>query len=99
MTGDENPRCLRGGSWDLSARWARSAYRYALRPDFASSHVGFRFCLRSIESGQVTGSPAGKPGRATGGSPDAGRKPIKSNENTLISKIGSIFKSNPKHRS
>ena len=99
MTGDDNPRCLRGGSWIDYAWRARSANRYADQPGYAIRDVGFRFCLRSIESGQVTGSPAGKPGRATGGSPDESQKPIKSNENTLMSKIGSIFKSNPKHRS
>ena len=77
MTGDDYPRCLRGGSWYGIARRARSAIRNAYQPDDANYLVGFRFCLRSIESGQVTGSPAGKPGRATGGSPDESQKPIK----------------------
>ena len=52
MTGDDNPRCLRGGSWDFNAWWARSANRFADRPDFANLNVGFRFCLRSIKPGQ-----------------------------------------------
>jgi formylglycine-generating enzyme required for sulfatase activity len=78
MTGDDTPRCLRGGSWYLYARRARSANRRAFQPVNAFYDVGFRFCLRSIESGQVTGSPAGKPGRATGGSLGTGRKGVKS---------------------
>ena len=53
MTGDDIPRCLRGGSWGDSAWWARSAYRGASQPGFAFSSVGFRFCLRSIKSGQA----------------------------------------------
>ena len=65
MTGDDNPRCLRGGSWDDYARRARSAFRSAFQPVYAGSFVGFRFCLRSIKSGQVRKrlSPAGSPGR------------------------------------
>ena len=52
MTGDDNPRCLRGGSWYIDARWARSARRRAGQPGDAGSGVGFRFCLRSIKPGQ-----------------------------------------------
>ena len=78
MTGDELPRVLRGGAWSGDAGRARSAIRYAYQPDDAIRNVGFRFCLRSIEPGQVTGSPAGKPGRATGGSLGTGRKGVKS---------------------
>ncbi len=65
MTGDDIPRCLRGGSWSYRARWARSAFRYAYPPGYAYYFVGFRFCLRSIKSGQVRKrlSPAGSPGR------------------------------------
>ncbi len=59
MTGDELPRVLRGGAWNGIARRARSAFRFALRPDFAYL-VGFRFCLRSIEPGQVTGAGQGE---------------------------------------
>ena len=58
MTGDDSPRCLRGGSWGSFARRARSALHIAYLPDDATDYVGFRFCLRSIEPGQVTGSPA-----------------------------------------
>ena len=78
MTGDDSPRCLRGGSWGSFARRARSALHIAYLPDDATDYVGFRFCLRSIETGQVTGSPAVKPGRATGGSRGTGRKGVKS---------------------
>ena len=53
MTGDDIPRCLRGGSWYDYAWWARSADRDAGQPDYAISDAGFRFCLRSIKSGQA----------------------------------------------
>ena len=78
MTGDDNPRTVRGGSWISDAGRARSADRLAPLPGHAYYDVGFRFCLRSIEPGQVTGSPAVKPGRATGGSRGTGRKGVKS---------------------
>ena len=78
MTGDDNPPTVRGGSWFYYARWVRSADRIAIRPGSADDDLGFRFCLRSIEPGQVTGSPAVKPGRATGGSRGTGRKGVKS---------------------
>jgi formylglycine-generating enzyme required for sulfatase activity len=35
-------RVARGGSWDLGSRSCRSATRFAIAPDSASSHVGFR---------------------------------------------------------
>ena len=37
---------------------AGAADRIAIRPGSADDDLGFRFCLRSIEPGQVTGSPA-----------------------------------------
>jgi len=52
LTGDDLPRSVRGGSWDFSAGWARSAFRGASRPRHADFDRGFRFCLRSIQSGQ-----------------------------------------------
>jgi formylglycine-generating enzyme required for sulfatase activity len=43
---DDEPRLLRGGSWDLYPRNCRSAYRDHARPDSAYNHVGFRVvCL------------------------------------------------------
>ena len=39
-----NPRLLRGGSWDGHPLGCRSAYRYRLRPDFRGRFVGFRLC-------------------------------------------------------
>jgi len=69
MHGNEEPRSVRGGSWDILARRSRSAFRFATLPGFAFYFLGFRFCLRSIEPGQETGVPGGTPGRATGGSP------------------------------
>ena len=52
-------RVFRGGSWDDYAGGARSACRGAVRPGFASSALGFRLSLRSIESGQAR--PGGPP--------------------------------------
>ena len=54
------PRVLRGGAWYYDARWARSAFRCAYQPGFASGDVGFRFCLRSCElqPGQGSGTAA-----------------------------------------
>ena len=59
MTGVNTPRCLRGGSWDIIAWRARSAPRDALQPGDAFSHVGFRFCLRSIKPGQASSVSGG----------------------------------------
>ncbi|MGZ4976828.1 MAG: formylglycine-generating enzyme family protein [Methylobacter sp.] len=67
--GEEEPRCVRGGAWSVSAGWSRSANRGGDQPDEAASIMGFRFCLRSIQHGQETGRPGGKPGRASGASP------------------------------
>jgi formylglycine-generating enzyme required for sulfatase activity len=67
VTGDE-ARSVRGGSWYGYAGRTRSAYRDAFPPSLASFDLGFRFCLRSIESGQVPASPAGSPGKASGAS-------------------------------
>lgn len=99
--GGEEPRCVRGGSWIYDAWRARSADRFALRPGFAYDCLGFRFCLRSIEPGQETGRPGGKPGRASGASPDIGRQGGGAGENTLLGKLGSLFKpaAKPKRRS
>ena len=69
LTGDELPRSVRGGSWISYAGWSRSAIRSADQPGDASSILGFRFCLRSIQSGQESGLPGGTPGRASGASP------------------------------
>ena len=63
--GQDTPPALRGGSWDGSARWARSAYRYAARPGDAAQDGGFRLCLRSIEPSPATGQPGGRGGSPT----------------------------------
>lgn len=44
---DTVERALRGGSWDLYARGARSAFRDADAARHASRYIGFRFVLRS----------------------------------------------------
>ncbi len=44
-------RVLRGGSWYGEAGWARSAVRRHLHRDLRFQYFGFRFALRSIESG------------------------------------------------
>jgi formylglycine-generating enzyme required for sulfatase activity len=49
--GDGTPRAVRGGSCLGAARRARSASRIALHPGGADRRLGFRLCLRSIESG------------------------------------------------
>lgn len=38
-------RVIRGGSWDFSARYCRSAYRYRRRPDGRYGNQGFRLGL------------------------------------------------------
>jgi sulfatase modifying factor 1 len=63
MPGNEEPRAVRGGSWGSLARWARSASRLAYQPGGASRDQGFRFCLRSIQSGQESGLPGGIAGQ------------------------------------
>ena len=42
VTSDSESRVLRGGSWDLDAWLARSAYRYRSSPDGRSYDLGFR---------------------------------------------------------
>ena len=37
-------RVLRGGSWIISARFCRSAYRRGFRPDIRDEYSGFRLC-------------------------------------------------------
>lgn len=74
VTGKELPRSVRGGSWRNDARWTRSAIRFADLPGSASSFRGFRFCLRSIQSGQEQDSPARSPGSASGASPNADQR-------------------------
>ncbi len=39
-------RVHRGGSWDYSARYCRSAFRYHLRPENNGNNVGFRIALK-----------------------------------------------------
>jgi hypothetical protein len=95
LTGGNEPRAVRGGSWLSFAGGARSASRYAVQPGYAGDDQGFRFCLRSIQSGQEPGSPAGSPGRASGASQDAGGKGAKSSESSILSKLGSLFKYGP----
>jgi formylglycine-generating enzyme required for sulfatase activity len=95
ITGDEVPRAVRGGSWSSSAESSRSAIRFATHPGDVKDDLGFRFCLRSIESGQGIG-PAGSPGRASGASPDAVDIEVKSSEKNLFSKVGSLLKRKPK---
>ena len=63
LTGDEEPRSVRGGSWSSGAGRARSANRIAFLPGDAYDSLGFRFCLRSIQSGQETGVPGGIAGQ------------------------------------
>ncbi len=71
LTGEDLPRVVRGGSWRSDARRSRSAYRRAYQPGLADYYQGFRFCLRSIQSGQQQVSPVGTPGWASGASSDA----------------------------
>ena len=44
-TSEGRYRVLRGGSWDITAYWCRSAYRYRDRPDVRIRNFGFRVCL------------------------------------------------------
>ena len=63
MPGNEEPRAVRGGSWDHGARGTRSACRNAYPPGDADHYLGFRFCLRSIQPGQESGLPGGIAGQ------------------------------------
>lgn len=92
MAGDDLPRVIRGGSWFGYAGWARSPIRIAYHPGYAFYDLGFRVCLRSIESGQEGVGPAGSPGRASGASPDSENTEVKSSEKNVFSKVGSLFK-------
>jgi formylglycine-generating enzyme required for sulfatase activity len=52
-------RVVRGGSWGIGARRARSASRLHLHRGSRSRSYGFRFALRSIEPGAGCGMQAG----------------------------------------
>ncbi len=93
LAGTDLPRVVRGGSWSHDAWGSRSAYRDALQPGFASDLLGFRFCLRSIQSGQEQVSPAGTPG---GASQEVAENSATSSESGLISKLGAFLKRGPK---
>ncbi len=90
------PRVARGGSWNRIAKTVRSANRSADHPGIEGSILGFRVCLRSIESGQEQVGPAGSPGRASGTSPDAVNTKVKSSKKNVPSKVGSLQKRKPK---
>ena len=47
----EDPRVLRGGSWNNSQNSARSANRYGFSPDGRDYFVGFRVVCSSPSSG------------------------------------------------
>ncbi len=57
-------RVLRGGSWCIYARGARSAFRGAYAPDGAGQVYGFRFALRSTSPAGATEWPAPRSGVA-----------------------------------
>ncbi len=60
-------RVLRGGAWNLVLKWARSTYRFRYSRDFHDDTFGFRFALRSIESGAGGGMERAEPGRKSRG--------------------------------
>ena len=41
---ENEPRLMRGGSWNFLPGYCRSAYRSYYLPDLAGSYVGFRVC-------------------------------------------------------
>lgn len=55
-------RVVRGGSWNSSARWCRSAFRGRWRPGFRIWYLGFRVCLLT---GPIRNSD-GEPGPVDG---------------------------------
>lgn len=63
--GPQDPRVLRGGSWDARPARARSAFRLLAPPGGRDRDVGFRLALRSPSPGP--GGPAGAPGAQAGG--------------------------------
>ena len=44
VTGKEQKRLLRGGSWNLNPRYCRSAFRNWYSPDYRVFNIGFRVC-------------------------------------------------------
>ncbi|ETR66995.1 MAG: hypothetical protein OMM_05379 [Candidatus Magnetoglobus multicellularis str. Araruama] len=50
LTDKSEARVVRGGSWDVSARCCRVAYRYEVAPNQRFSNIGFRVCLSFEES-------------------------------------------------
>ncbi|MCB9759201.1 MAG: SUMF1/EgtB/PvdO family nonheme iron enzyme [Alphaproteobacteria bacterium] len=42
------PRAVRGGAWNLNARWGRAASRQGLPPDSRRNNLGFRLCRSLI---------------------------------------------------
>ena len=59
--GPEAHRALRGGSWALSARIVRSAYRIAYPRDDRYRDIGFRLALRSSSTSTSTSPPTSAP--------------------------------------
>lgn len=68
-------RALRGGAWSLVPWWARSAFRFGYHRVDRHDFIGFRFALRSIQSGAgggreraepALGLPRAEPGRKSG---------------------------------
>lgn len=53
-TASSAARVVRGGSWDMGARYCRSAYRYGIGPGYRAYYLGFR-CAR------VHGREPGRP--------------------------------------
>jgi formylglycine-generating enzyme required for sulfatase activity len=53
-------RVFRGGSWGVSARGCRAAFRFRFRPDFRGRYQGFRVCL--LAPGPQPSQPGGEVG-------------------------------------
>jgi formylglycine-generating enzyme required for sulfatase activity len=41
----KNDKVIRGGSWDVNARYCRSSFRAGRAPDYTYTGIGFRVCL------------------------------------------------------
>lgn len=75
-------RVVRGGSWDVDARYARAAYRYHYAPGHRYDYISFR-CARVRSGAEPTTKPEqSQPGGATDAEPtllrlDASPSPVR----------------------
>ena len=68
-------RVLRGGSWIIDGRGARSAYRLRLEPGRRNGHIGFRLALGpELRQDERAGRGEGGAGQTAREAPGGGEK-------------------------